>query len=245
MEILQDNVPLNKLDEAEYYWINFYGSTNRDVGYNILNYGNVSGRRGVENCNAIFQSQDDLNEILDLLKNHLELSYLDIANKYNIHPSTIYKINYGITYKQDNVKYPIRINDKKIFARKDSVLDYFQSLNDLILFKEDLKYRWDLSLENDIPKKWSLPLNICRQINHGEKFAEYGNFTYPIRNKSNTSKTQGQIMHILQELRDSNKSMTDIGKENGNLHRNTISKINLGINYPVKDYDYPARRKNL
>ena len=96
MEILQDNVPLDRLDEAERYWINFYGSTNRDVGYNILNYGNVSGRRGIENCNAIFQSQDDLNEIFDLLKNHLELSYLDIANRYNIHPSTIYKINYGI-----------------------------------------------------------------------------------------------------------------------------------------------------
>lgn len=54
MEILQDNVPLDRLDEAEYYWINFYGSTNRDVGYNILNYGNVSGRRGIENYNAIF-----------------------------------------------------------------------------------------------------------------------------------------------------------------------------------------------
>lgn len=39
--------------------------------------------------------------------------------------------------------------------------------------------------------------------------------------------------------------MTDIGIEHGGLHRNTISNINLGINYPIKNYDYPARREKL
>lgn len=93
MEILQDNVSIEKLDEAEYYWIKFYNATDRNIGYNILDYGNVSGRRGIENYNAIFNTQDKLNEVIDLLINHLEYSYIDIAKKYNVNPNTIYRIN--------------------------------------------------------------------------------------------------------------------------------------------------------
>lgn len=60
------------------------------------------------------------------------------------------------------MKYPLRTYKEKVFARKDDVLDYFNSLEDLLSFKEDLKYRWDLSLEDDIPKKWNIPKNISR-----------------------------------------------------------------------------------
>lgn len=245
MEILQDNVPIEKLDEAEYYWIKFYNATNRDVGYNILSCGNVSGKRGIENCNAIFNTQDKLNEVIDLLINHLEYSYVDIAKKYNVNSDIIYRISQGITYKQDNLKYPLRTYKERIFAQKNDVLDYFNSLEDLLSFKEDLKYRWDLSLEDDIPKKWNIPKYISRQINHGEKFRDYGNFTYPIRTKTNFSYSQELVKNILNDLRYTKKSMTDIGIEHGGLHRNTISNINLGINYPIKNYDYPARREKL
>ena len=245
MEILQDNVPIEKLDEAEYYWIKFYNATDKNIGYNILDYGNVAGRRGIDNYNAIFNTQDKLDEVIDLLINHLEYSYVDIAKKYNVHPDTIYRISQGLSYKQDSLKYPLRTCKEKIFAQKNDILDYFDSLEDLLSFKEDLKYRWDLTLEEDIPKKWNIPKKISRQINHGEKFREYGDFTYPIRAKSHVLYTQDLIKNILKDLRYTQKSMTDIGIDNGGLHRNTISNINLGLKYPIKNYDYPARKKEL
>lgn len=41
-------------------------------------------------------------------------------------------------------------------------------------------------------------------------------------------------------LRTTNISMTELGKK-FNFGRATISNINRGIAYPIKDYNYPAR----
>ena len=242
LEILQDNVPIGLLDVFETNWINYYQSYNKDIGYNILKDGNVSGKRGIDNSNAVF-TEKELVEIIDLLQNHLELSYTDIAEKYGVCQNTILRISLGYSYKQNNIIYPIRRNNHQS-NQKNSILDYFSSEKDLLDFKEDLFYRWDLSLEKDIPEKWNIPKNICRAINHGKKFAEYGKYEYPIRSKSNILISQEKILKILYDLRNSNKSMTLIGQENS-LHRSTIGKINSGIIYPIKNYDYPARRKKI
>ena len=48
------------------------------------------------------------------------------------------------------------------------------------------------------------------------------------------------VLNILSDLRNSKESMTNIGLKY-NIHRNTISKINKGEAYIIKNYDYPAR----
>jgi hypothetical protein len=114
----------------------------------------------------------------------------------------------------------------------------------LLQLKEDIKYRWDLSLEKDLTEKYNLPRNIVREINQGDKFKEYGDYTYPIRNKNvrnSKNLTIDDVKNILKELRETNITMTDIGIKY-NFGRNAIAKINKGETYLIKDYDYPARK---
>lgn len=57
-------------------------------------------------------------------------------------------------------------NDKvRVFAQKDTIGDYNLTEKDLIEIKEDLKYRWDLTIEEDLVAKYNIPLYLIRDIN--------------------------------------------------------------------------------
>lgn len=95
-----------------------------------------------------------------------------------------------------------------------------------------------------MPNKWNIPKCVLHDINHGKKFQEYGVFTYPIRNKNVRNKnnlTIKDIECILFDLKNTDLSMTQIGKKY-NFGRDAISKINEGKSYPIKNYNYPARK---
>ena len=83
IEVLEKVDDILLLEEIETKWIKYYNATDKNIGYNILEKGNASGKSGVENCNAAF-SQEQLNQIIDLLLNRTDLSYIDIANMYNV-----------------------------------------------------------------------------------------------------------------------------------------------------------------
>lgn len=242
--ILQEDVTLQQLSEKEKYWINFYNTTNKENGYNILLGTNVSEERGVTHPNSIF-SKDQINDIYDLLMNQTSVSMKDIAKKYQVNTETVRRICYGYTYKNDSLIYPLRKNNHDF--NKKELLDYFQSEKPLLELKHDLLYRWDLTIEKDLIKKYKIPLQILRDINQGKKFSEYGDYKYPIR-KNNVRNiynfSQKDIINILYDLRYTKRSMTDIGKQYKNLHRDTISKINQGKTYVIENYDYPARKIN-
>lgn len=57
----------------------------------------------------IFLSQDKIHEIISLLS---DSSYTekDIADILNVKRSTVYRINTGASYRQENIEYPIRKN---------------------------------------------------------------------------------------------------------------------------------------
>lgn len=241
IEILEIVNDVLLLDSIEDKWIDYYNATNKNIGYNILKHGNASGKRGVENCNASF-NENQLNEIINLLLNETKLSYKDIANLYNVDQSTILRISQGYSYFNPNLKYPLRKNNHDA-NKKDSIMDYFESEKELLQLKDDLLYRWDLEIENDLTKKYNIPVKIIRNINQGYLFKTIGNYQYPIRNKNirnNQNFTIEDVLNILSDLRNTSSSMSDIGIKY-NIHRNTVSKINRGESYIIKDYDYPAR----
>ena len=241
IEILEIVNDILQLDDIESKWINYYNATDKNIGYNILNQGNASGKRGTESCNALF-NKDQLNEIVNLLINETKLSYKDIANLYNVDQNTILRISQGYTYFNPNLNYPLRKNNHDAM-KKNSVVDYFQNEEELLQLKDDLLYRWDLEIENDLVKKYNIPLKVIRGINQGYLFENIGNYTYPIRNKNirnNQNFTIDDVLNILSDLRNTTKSMSDIGNKY-NIHRNTVSKINKGEAYIIKNYDYPAR----
>lgn len=239
--ILEITNNLNQLDILESYWILKYQSNNKNYGYNLTNGGDVSGKRGTNHSNAVF-NETTLAEVIALLRYHPELSLIDIANKYGVNQNTILSISQGKTYFNPNLEYPLR-NNNHTSQQKNNILDYFLSETQLLELKDDLKFRWDLTIEHDLPKKYNIPLRVIRDINQGRKFADIGNYQYPIRNKNirnSHSFTQEDILNILNLLHNTNISMSDIGLKY-HIHRNTVSNINLGIAYPIKNYCYPAR----
>lgn len=241
IEILEEVSDILILDEIETKWINFYNSTDKSIGYNILQEGNASEKRGIDNCNAAF-SQKELEEIIDLLINNTKLSYIDIAKMYNVNKDTILRISQGYSYYNPKLKYPLRKNNHDAI-KKDMIEDYFNSIESLISLKEDLLYRWDLEIEKDLSKKYNLPIKVLRDINNGRLFKNIGNYIYPIRNKNirnNNNFSQKDVINILNDLKNSKSSMTEIGLKY-NVHRDTISKINKGERYIIKNYIYPAR----
>ena len=244
IEILEVVENLSLLDERETFYIKKYNATNPQIGYNIFEYGDVAGKRGYDNPNAAF-TKETLAEVIELLIYHKNFSLKDIANKYNVHPSTIFNISKGHTYYDANLCYPLRENDHSAVS-KNNVLDYFSSIEELLALKEDLLYNWDLAIETNLVKKYNIPLKIIHEINTGKKFQDIGKYQYPIRFKNirnNLNFTKDEILEILNDLSNSSKSMTDIGLEHKGIHRNTVSKINQGLAYPIKEYNYPARKK--
>jgi hypothetical protein len=151
------------LDEIENKWIDYYNATDRSIGYNILKEGNASNKRGVNNCNAIF-NQEQIDEIVNLLLNNTKLSYKDIGMKYGVSQDTILRISQGYTYFNPSLSYPLRHYNHDS-NKKDEVFDYFKDENELLQLKDDLLYRWDLEIENDLTKKYHIPLKVIRSIN--------------------------------------------------------------------------------
>lgn len=245
IEILEEIKDVSLLDKIESLYIEKYNATNPDIGYNIFNFGNVAGKNGLEHPNSKFTKQT-LDEIINLLIFHKDISIKQIAQMYEVTSATIIDISKGRRYFNPNLNYPLRDNDFTASV-KDS-LEYFQNQEELIALKNDLLYRWDLSIETDLIKKYNIPLGLIHKINNGTKFADIGNFTYPIRKKNirnNLNFSQQDIQDILYDLRYTSKSMSDIGLEHHGINRSTVAKINIGAAYPLRHYDYPARKKKL
>ena len=241
IEVLEIVSDILLLDEIENKWINYYDATNKNIGYNILKNGNASGKRGINNCNSAF-NQQQLDEIIDLLINNTKLSYKDIASLYDVGQNTILNISLGYTYFNPNLSYPLRKNNHNS-NKKDEITDYFKNEKELLNLKDELLYRWDLTIENDLVKKYNIPLKVIRNINQGNIFKDIGEYNYPIRQKNvrnYQNLTIQNVLDILSELKNSKKSMTEIGLKY-KIHRNTVSNINKGKTYIIKNYDYPAR----
>lgn len=98
----------SQLDDKEQYWIKYYQSNDKEKGYNVTAGGQQNfGLKG-ENHSQAKLTQIQVNEIYDLLQNHLEISIHEIGERYNISPSLISLINNGRNWKNNTLSYPLR-----------------------------------------------------------------------------------------------------------------------------------------
>lgn len=239
-EILEE-CSLDQLDQREKYWINYYQALDKERGYNLLDRGTVAGRRGSDNPNAKI-SNDQWHEIKDLLSKHPELSYKEIGKRYGVNKGTISSLNQGLSYYHENTQYPIR---EKFTQPKRSLnwKTYFNSIEELVQLKYDLKNRWDMT-ESDLSLLYpKCSMQCIHKINQGKLFADIGpEFTYPIRPKGQQKiASRETILEILNLLHNTNTPMAEIGHMYS-LARGTISNINQGKKCPIENYDYPARK---
>lgn len=105
----------NKLDDREVYWISYYHSTDRNIGYNILEGGN-NGRRGLYKL-----SKQEIQEIVNL---ELQgVSHIEIGREFNIDRKTVtFVLKRELEYKNKRVSLEER-------GDKHQIIDYIKTYN--------------------------------------------------------------------------------------------------------------------
>lgn len=237
IELIDD---IDKMKEREIYWIKYYDSTNKEKGYNI-SLGGDGGDPGSSNSQAKF-TEEQIQILYKELKENLNESLEQIANKYNIHLSTLSNINNGHTYYHSTIQYPIRNKKecKQVIAGIKNKNSKFTE-QDLKEIYDLLQNRQDLTMQ-EIAKQYKVYASTIQNINLGKTYYN-NNLIYPLRKPKTGSRklTQEQVINIISEIKQHPKeSLASIGRR-FNINRRTISSINCGTTYKQKNEKYPIR----
>lgn len=233
VEILESDI--DNYNEREQYWIDKYDSI-RPNGYNILSGGEEPPvLAGIKHPESKFTEYDLQGLIYDL--EYSDLSYRQLAQKYNSNPSTINDINAGRSYKQDNIIYPIRKspNDRGKISK-----------NQALEIIDILKFTY-LSYE-EIAQKYNVEARAISRINKG-MYHKMSDEIYPIRDFANTNNkpklSYEDVTQIIDLLINTNISIRQIAKKY-KVESNTIIGIKSGNTkmYRRRNLEYPLRFNN-
>lgn len=239
-EILESIDPLDreKMCEREKYWIEYYHSNQKTVGYNLTQGGDGSDV-GSKNLQAKF-TEEQIQQIYKELASDLDTTLEELAKKWDICYTGMSGINNGKRYWHPNVNYPIRT--QKMGAKRSS-----GAKNSHAIFTEEqiqqayylLKYS-TLTLE-EISNELNIKLPYLRQINRGATY-HHDDIDYPLRKLSKGSKslTPSQVDEIYSLIVHTDKSFKEIASLY-NVQPKTISGINCGSTYKKPDFTYPLR----
>lgn len=217
--LVLEECPIDKLDEREKYWIDYY-NTFYD-GYNC-----TLGGQGVSGYSLY--GDDTIEEIANLLKNSSH-TMKAIAEYTNTSLTTVCLINQG-ECRQDilkNYNFPIRerVVDKQIKK--------FWSIVDKIL-------NTDLSLR-EIAEQTDSRYEYVRRINKGD-VRRQSSLSYPLRrvHRRNNFDNPELIQNIIYDIQYSDLSLTDIANKY-NASKTAITNINQGHTYKQNNVHYPLR----
>lgn len=243
-EILEEIDPLDraKMCERERYWIDFFHSNNKEIGYNLTDGGD-GAEVGSKNLQAKF-TEEEIQQIYWDLANDLNISMEELAIKWNICYTGLSGINNGKRYWHPNIKYPIRTAKMNMIRKRGAN-------HSNAIFSEEIIQQAYLLLEDeslelvDISNQLNIPLSHLRRINRGAAYI-HNDVKYPIRKlgKGSKSLTYKQVEEIYHLIIHSDKSLTEIARLY-NVPSKTISGINCGSTYRKEDFTYPLREKAI
>lgn len=165
-----------QLDEKEIYWINYY-NTYLGEGYNA-----APGGEGASHPVKI--SNETLNNIINDLQNHLELSIKEIAKKYQVSPTTISSINVGRSRQIKDIDYPIRKNHYQKIPKQELYDLLLKTQGDFNFIANNYKVSY-VTIKNWC-NKYNLPTTrqaygyIDKQLYHSVKIAQCDKNTHEI-----------------------------------------------------------------
>lgn len=218
-----EEVEDEKTNEREQYWIEYYDATNQEKGYNI----NLADASSLENHKL---TQKEAISLIEDLKN-THLTYEELARKYNLKTTqSVRNINKGITYKQDNYSYPIRL-DRNTKAQIDA--------------RAIIKDLRETSLTmSEIAKKYNCSQVKISNINTGNR-VKFDDENYPIRPTRKTRKilTEEDINNIYYDLINTNLTYKQLAKKY-NCGNKVFQHINVGQYHTREGYTYPLRGKD-
>ena len=177
---------------------------------------------GIENHNAVITSPEDLEGIINELKN-TDYSLTDIGKHFGVKYGAIYDINNGFTYKQDNISYPIR--------------EFTLSKEKLDRLIYDLKYS-NFTYE-ELGIMYNISTNQVKAINAGRSWHK-DHLEYPLRRMVFSGDNETYEM-IQKDLLSTNLNY-DLLAVKYNCSRATIIRINTGETYFNSRLKYPLRK---
>lgn len=234
IEIVEDNIPQEKIDEKEQYYIDKYNSYIE--GYNCT-LGGDGGRTSSK------LSSTEVMEIISILQDENNLDdFGDIGKRYNIDRSVISNINNGKAWVMDNLNYPLRkYNTTGLTISREK---YTKIVHDLV-------NNSSLNLQ-DIANKYGLSEGQMTAINQGYSCYNSNNEYYkgiytkefPIRKVKNQKIDLSMIFDdILYDILFTKNSMAKIGEKFG-IAGNTLQYIQSGKRQKELTYKYIVPLRN-
>lgn len=200
-----------------------------DVSYNVIHDINNGYTYKQKNINYPIReftlSKEKLDRLIFDLK-YSNLSYRHLSNLYGTSESQVKAINYGLSWKQDYLNYPIR---HMCFNGNDDTYSMIQK--DLI--STNISY-------DEIAQKYKCSKSTVLRINSGET-AYNKDYNYPLRKIGRLSSLEIYAIHNL--LLENKFSINDIAKK-FNVSNATIKRINSGKTkkYIDERFTYPLRK---
>lgn len=236
--ILEEIDPNNRelMREREKFWISTFNSNKKEFGYNISEGGDGADI-GSNNSQAKLTEEQYQQVYKDLIDNKLSLQ--EIADKYEMHLSSISNLNNGHTYFHSTIDYPIRKTKPKVAGINSGNSKFSQQ--DIENIWKLLQLNPELSMKQ-IADKYSVYPSTIQNINQGKTYTN-SNLTYPLR-ESKTGKrklSNEQVLQVISEIKNNPKeSLANIGRRL-NISSKTISSINCGTIYRQDNENYPIR----
>lgn len=209
-QIIEKNIPIDKLNEREIFFIQLFQSNNKEFGYNLTRGGQLS-----------HSSKYNLNQVLKVIsdiKQYPNKSLSQIAKENHMNRECVSDINNGDTWNLDTETYPIR----------KCIVKDFLSEEDVCEIKNMLKRGMSCT---DISKIFNVSITNIANINNGKIFKEE-NIKYPIFKATNSrcNLNINEITNIVQYLLSTNYNYSQIS-ELLNIGRKTIANIDQGKGY--------------
>lgn len=115
VELLEEIDCAEKMDEREIYWIEYFNSTNRDIGYSISNGGNVN--RSMSGEHNPMYGKHQSSKVIEIMKNR-EFS------KETRYKMSIAKKNRGLGKENNNAKPVVQLTKEyKVIKQYPSLVD--------------------------------------------------------------------------------------------------------------------------
>lgn len=222
LEILEKDI--EDYNEKEKFWIKYYKANEKDYGYNILDGGQDPPALKGEDSFLSKVSNEDFHNIEKLIQEN-NLTFKEIANKYNLSETYISQINRGIARRTPGLNYPLRqANNYTLDEDKINLI-----IHDLIYTHVPTEH---------IAKKHNVGSSVVLEINKGTKYKKEDIF-YPIRNDY-TKISNWMLNHIIDDIKDNKLKFSEIEKKY-NLSKSTINRINQGKILRKEKENYPLR----
>ena len=169
-EIIEDKC--ENYNEKEKFWIKTL-NTLAPFGYNMTEGGETPPVFHGEHHPMATHFLNEVNEIRNLLAN-TKLSISEIAKQTNYSDSSIRRINSGLLWYDENIIYPIRIENTALFKKERMENIVYDLLNSNLTQKE-------------IAIKYNVSRTTITAINRGQNFYQ-NDIVYPIRKQDQHSK---------------------------------------------------------